>query len=161
MPTDHDIAHLARLLKECPVGMLTTVDERGRLHSRPMATQQVEFDGDLWFFTDDRSEKVRDIEADADVHLSYTHPDGTLWVAVSGHAEIVRDDKKKEELWFDELQAYFPKGLGDPHLVLIKVTPAQGEYWQGPDRDASDDEAAQQTQDVKLTFAAGRIPGRQ
>ncbi|RYD97139.1 MAG: pyridoxamine 5'-phosphate oxidase, partial [Sphingobacteriales bacterium] len=31
--------------------MLTTLDESGALHSRPMAMMDIEFDGDLWFFT--------------------------------------------------------------------------------------------------------------
>jgi general stress protein 26 len=31
--------------------MLTTVDSEGHLHSRPMAVQEMAFDGDLWFFT--------------------------------------------------------------------------------------------------------------
>ena len=39
--------------------------------------------------------------------------------------------------------------------MVIKVTPTQGEYWQGPNRTASDEEAARQTQDVKLVFTAG------
>ncbi|THF67711.1 general stress protein [Deinococcus sp. Arct2-2] len=132
---------------------LTTRAPDGQLRGRPMTTQQVEYDSDLWFFTDARSAKVKDIGVSPEVHLAYSHSDGTLWIDVSGQAETVNDPVKKEELWFDDLQAYFPEGRRDPHLVLIKVTPTQGEYWQGPDRRASDDEAAQQTQDVKLVFA--------
>ena len=39
--------------------MLTTVDEQGYLRSRPMSNnREVEFDGDLWFFTYGSSHKV-------------------------------------------------------------------------------------------------------
>ncbi len=55
-----------------------------------------------------------DIGASPDVHLAYTHPDGTLWIDVSGQASIVRDDDKTAELWFDDLQAYIPEGRRDP-----------------------------------------------
>ena len=42
--------------------MLTTVDERGGLHSRPMSNKRdVEFDGDLWFFTYGSSHKVDEV----------------------------------------------------------------------------------------------------
>ena len=34
--------------------MLTTVDADGHLTARPMAQQEVEFDGDLWFFVEHR-----------------------------------------------------------------------------------------------------------
>jgi general stress protein 26 len=37
--------------------MLTTVDE-GHLRSRPMSTQEFEFDGDLWFFTSEETHKI-------------------------------------------------------------------------------------------------------
>lgn len=136
------------------LAQLTTRSLNGGLRGRPMATQQVEFDGDLWFFTDDRSGKVKDIGSSPDVHLSYAHPDGTLWIDLSGQAEVVRDPAKKKELWFNGLEAYFPEGVDDPHLVLIRVAPTQGESWQGPDRDASDEAAARQTRDVKFSFAA-------
>lgn len=48
-------------LKELTEGidfcMLTTMDG-GHLRSRPTSTQQFEFDGDLWFFTSEKTHKV-------------------------------------------------------------------------------------------------------
>ena len=57
----NDTAKLGELIKDIRVAMLTTVDNEGRLHSRPMATQQTEFDGTLWFFTDSDSVKVHEL----------------------------------------------------------------------------------------------------
>src|SRR5690606_30642051 len=45
------IEKLRELIKDIDIAMLTTVDEDGSLRSRPMGTQEAEFDGDLWFFT--------------------------------------------------------------------------------------------------------------
>jgi general stress protein 26 len=49
--SDHgsDIQKLAELMKGIRFAMLTTVEEDGTLHSRPMTTQDTEFDGDLCF----------------------------------------------------------------------------------------------------------------
>lgn len=44
------IKKLGELITDIKFAMLTTVEQDGSLRSRPMATQQVEFDGDLWFF---------------------------------------------------------------------------------------------------------------
>lgn len=41
--------------------MLATVERDGSLRSRPMYTQQEEFDGDLWFFTDSTNAKIETI----------------------------------------------------------------------------------------------------
>ena len=49
---------VAELAKGIRVAMLTTIDDAGHYVSRPMAQQQVEFDGDLWFFAERHSRKV-------------------------------------------------------------------------------------------------------
>lgn len=56
------IKKLGELTKDIKFAMLTTVEPDGSLRSRPMATQQVEFDGDLWFFTGASSHKVHEIK---------------------------------------------------------------------------------------------------
>ena len=53
-----DVRRLAELIKDARFAMLTTVAPDGSLRSRPMATQEVEFDGDLWFFAYDDSDKA-------------------------------------------------------------------------------------------------------
>ena len=46
------LGRLREIVRAVDICMLTTVDERGDLHSRPMSNnREVEFDGDLWFFT--------------------------------------------------------------------------------------------------------------
>ena len=47
--------------------MLTTVHADGTLHSRPMTTQQLEFDGNLRFFSGLNSEKVQELAAHPEV----------------------------------------------------------------------------------------------
>ena len=46
---NQDLQKVADLVDEIRFAMLTTEEEDGSLRSRPMATQQAEFDGDLWF----------------------------------------------------------------------------------------------------------------
>jgi general stress protein 26 len=41
-----------------------------------MATQQAEFDGDLWFFTGASSAKVGETQRDRQVNVSYADTDG-------------------------------------------------------------------------------------
>ncbi len=131
-PNDNDVKKLAELIKGIRIAMLTTVDENGSLHSRPMGTQEVEFDGDLWFFTDDTTPKVREVAREHQVNVSYAQPDDNRYVSVSGTAEIVKDKAKMEELWSPVLKAWFPKGLEDPNIVLLKIRVEKAEYWDFP-----------------------------
>lgn len=124
-------AKLQELIEGIDFCMLTSIDG-DVMRSRPMSTQQAEFDGDIWFFTSDETHKVDEIAADNRVCVAYTKPDSHTYVSVSGRAEIVRDRAKMEELWNPVLKAWFPDGLEDPRLCLLKVTAEQAEYWDQP-----------------------------
>ena len=131
----HDRETSIAKLKESTEGidfcMLTTIDG-GQLRSRPMSTQQAEFDGDLWFFTSDNTHKVEEIEKDNRVCVAYAKHSDSTYVSLSGRASVVKDRAKMEELWSPILKAWFPGGLDDPHLCLLKVSAEQAEYWESP-----------------------------
>ena len=116
------------LIKDVQIAMLTTIDG-GTLRSRPMQTQEAEFDGDLWFFTSTDTHKTDEIEKDNRVNVAYASPADNTYVSVSGTASLVNDKEKIEELWNPILKAWFPKGLDDPTLILLKVSVEQAEYW--------------------------------
>jgi general stress protein 26 len=126
------IEKLNDLIEDIDFAMLTTVDTDGVLRSRPMSTQKAEFDGDLWFFTSDKTHKTEEIERDNRVNASYAEPKDNVYVSVSGTASIVKDRAEMEELWNPILKAWFPKGLDDPHICLLKVNVEQAEYWDSP-----------------------------
>ena len=94
-----------------------------------MATHQDhsnEFDGVLWFFTKADAPKVDEVEQDQHVNLSYASPEKSKYVSVSGTAMLVRDKVKAKELWDPKYKAWFPKGLDDPELALLRVDVDQG-----------------------------------
>ena len=136
--TDHAthqeaVAKIVALIKDIEFGMLTTTDAEGRLHSRPMSSnKQVDFDGDVWFFTYASTPKVYEIENKPYVNVAFSNPNSQTYVSLSGRAELVRDRAKLEELWKPELKAWFPKGLDEPDIALLKINPDQGEYWDTP-----------------------------
>jgi general stress protein 26 len=132
MASQDTISKLGDLIKDVKFAMLTTVADDGVLHSRPMATQQQEFDGDLWFFTRSDSTKVHEAQRQQHVNVSYANPDDQKYVSVSGTAELVRDPQKNKELWNPIYKAWFPKGLDDPELALLRVRVTDAEYWDTP-----------------------------
>jgi len=111
--------------------MLTTIDG-GHLRSRPMSTQKFEFDGELWFFTDDKTHKIEEIKKVNRVCVAYSKPAENVYLSVSGAAEVVKDRAKIEELWDPILKVWFPDGVDDPSLCLLKVQVDQAEYWDAP-----------------------------
>ncbi len=129
---NENIQKLENMIKGIKFAMLTTIDSDGALRSRPMACQEVEFDGDLWFFTNKTSGKIHSIVSDQQVNVTFVSPDDNRFVSISGRADIVDDRDKEKELWNPILKAWFPEGLDDPNLVLIRVEAEGAEYWDSP-----------------------------
>ncbi|MFK3845269.1 pyridoxamine 5'-phosphate oxidase family protein [Stenotrophomonas sp. NPDC078853] len=126
------ITQLAALIKDVEVAMFTTTGVDGRLYSRPLGTQEVEFDGDLWFATSADSPKVAEIALNPRVNVAYASPSKNSYVSVAGTARIVDDRAKIEALWSPAMKLFFPEGKDDPNLRLIHVQAESAEYWDGP-----------------------------
>jgi len=98
-------------------------------HTRPMATMEVEDNGTLWFFTDIRSIKVEEVNMDRTVHLTYAHPGKESYLDVWGNASVITDKQKIKDKWSAIVKAWFPDGVNDPNLALLKVQPTEVYYW--------------------------------
>ncbi len=133
MSTSDDLAKLREMVKDIDFCMLTTVDEAGYLHSRPMSVNgEIDNDGDLWFFTYGSSHKVDEINRTPQVNASFAKPADYRFVSMSGTAELVRDRAKIEQLWKSEFKIWFPDGVETPDIALLKVNVEKAEYWDSP-----------------------------
>lgn len=126
---NENIKKIGEFIRNIDFTMLTTVDDEGELQSRPMSTQKTEFDGTVYFFTYEDTDKIRHIKNDTRVNLAYAAPDQQTYVSLKGAAEISKDRQKMEELWSPELKAWFPEGLETPGIMLLKVRVETAEYW--------------------------------
>lgn len=127
------INKVRELINDVKFAMLTTLTADDELHSRPMATQQAEFDGDLWFLTSRSSHKVDEMKQHQRVNVAYSDPGEDKYVSVAGRAEVIRDQAKINELWSPAYKAWFPKGKEDPDIALIRVRVESAEYWHAPE----------------------------
>jgi general stress protein 26 len=124
---DDDIATIARLISSSKIALVTTQTAAGDLHSRPLAVQEAEFDGDLWFFTQHPSEKTDDIATNPKVNAAFESGKGYL--SIAGTATVVRDPAKIDELWSKNVEAWFPDGKDDPTVALLKIEAESAEFW--------------------------------
>ena len=122
---------LWQLIGNIKIAMLTTRDG-DVLRSRPMELLQAEPGGTLWFFTYASSHKTSEVDDQQIVNLSFADKPSQDYASVSGRAVIVRDKAKAKELWTEEQRRWFPRGLDDPELALLKVDVQQAEYWDRP-----------------------------
>jgi len=131
--TARDLAHLKELIEDIKVAMVTTADTDGTLRSRPLQTVGIDDDCTVWFFTSQTSPKVNEAEADAGrVNVSYASPAKQDYVSISGRARLVRDREKMKKLYTQWVEVFFPKGLEDPDLALMRIDIEKAEYWDSP-----------------------------
>jgi general stress protein 26 len=89
-------------------------------------------DGVIWFVTDASSEKDEQVARYPNACLTFADPRDQNFVSVSGVVSRVDDRAQMAELWSEGVEAYFPRGLDDPSVVLLKFVAAKGEYWDAP-----------------------------
>ena len=127
---DENLSKLTALMADMQVAMITTTDAGGRMVSRPMALQKVEFDGDHWFFTKRNGRKIEHVRRQPRVNVALSS--SNAWISLTGTAEVVEDTEKAKALWNAGISAWFPDGPEDPEIVLLKIHADGAEYWDTP-----------------------------
>jgi len=131
---DDPTATVAEIMEKTDIAVLTYVSLDGRLVSMPMGTQDFEDPGTTWFITERSSDKVRAIEADPRVNVSYSSKAG--WVSLAGTAHVSDDRAKLRELWDASAGAFMSGGPDDPESVLLRIDGDTAEYWESPGKAA-------------------------
>jgi general stress protein 26 len=121
---------LRALIKDTRIAMLTSLAPDGRMVSKPMATQDADFDGAVYFIAERDSDKVRNIIAHPQVNVAYAG--SSSWVSLSGRAEVLEDPDRLAELWNTFTDAWLEGGPDNPNNVLVKVSADSAEYWDAP-----------------------------
>jgi general stress protein 26 len=132
---DEDEAAKAwRMMDELGFCMLATLEGEGgatAIRARPMAAYVCREEGAVYFLTDAESAKAEELEARPQVNLAFGDPRAMQFVSVSGTASVSNDREKIRELWGTPAKAWWDSP-DDPSLRVLKVAPADAQYWDSP-----------------------------
>jgi general stress protein 26 len=117
---------LQKRLKGDRTAMLTTIDERGTLSSRPLTVQQYNEFGDVFFLVGRDADWVTSGTEAANVSIV----DDNTWVSIAGRLLISDDEALLDELWDDVSATFFENGKAD--AVVAHVQSDRWEYWTAP-----------------------------
>ena len=131
---DKALEKIKELLRDFPIAFMVTVND-GALTARPIGVvgDHAAFDGTLWFITDKRSRKVAAIESGADTTLLFQNDKNGNYLHLVGRAAVVDDRAKLEELYTTLQRTWFPKGLDDPDITLVRFDADEANYWDSHD----------------------------
>jgi len=122
---------LRELLANFPIATMVTAERNGAITARPIGVvgDHAAFDGHLWFITDRRSRKVRAIHGGATTFLIFEDHAKGAYLHLTGLAQVVEDRQRLEQLYTPVQRTWFPDGLEDPNITLVRFDADQGEFW--------------------------------
>jgi general stress protein 26 len=134
--SDLTFADISSKMRSMDTTMLMTVTEDGRIAGRPLSNnQEVDAEGNSYYFTWGYSPMVQNIERQPNVTLAFQAsaptPEKLMRIHVQGRAEVIRDTDAFHEHWSNRLNHWFDRGPDTPGLVMIKVHAQRVHYWNG------------------------------
>lgn len=107
---------------------MLTVEEEGRLVSRPMSCLARPDENRIYFVTRLDS-KVGEIGGSAPVNLGFSDPHKNTYLSLTGTARTSQDREKLRELWSPHTEAWLPQGPDGEDVALITVEPVDAKLW--------------------------------
>lgn len=124
------VAKIRELAKQASSCFFCTNITSGRAFAtRPMSVQKIDEEGNLWFLSASDSHKNKEIAENPNIQLLFQGSAHSDFLTLYGHAEISRDRQKIDELWEPIIKTWFTEGKDDPRITVIRVSPAEGYYW--------------------------------
>lgn len=123
------IKELAEAARTC---FFTTKDDSGNSSSRPMALQEVDENGVLWFLSAIDSMKDHELKNNSYVELYFMNNSSYEYTFIKGNARVSQDKALIEKYWNMFANAWFD-GKDDPRISVISVQSNEGYYYETKD----------------------------
>ena len=124
------IPQIAALISKIDICLFSTRGDEGQLHARPMSNNgQVEWEGRSWFFAPSDGRLVAELDADPQAVAAYRAEESYDFISISGRATLETDQELKKQYWLPELERWFPNGLEDPNVTLIRLDAEHADWW--------------------------------
>ncbi len=121
------LKHLAEGIQTC--FFCTNLDNAISSTATIMTAQEVDNEGNVWFFSGLDSERNAEIHNNSKVQLFFSDIGNNTFLMANGDASIVLDKAKMEKLWNPLLKVWFKNGVEDPNISLIKFSVSDAKYW--------------------------------
>lgn len=115
------------------VGMLGLVGS-DPAHFQPMTAFAEPSGEQIWFYTRDDTDLVRQVAAGHGAMFVFQARD--IYACIGGNLVVRHDDARIRKYWNAVVAAWYPEGRDDPHLTMLHMTCDSAQVWlsEGPIR---------------------------
>jgi len=131
-----ELRSLAERIEGSRTTMLTMCDAHGQLSSQPMTVVEMDGNGCLWMLVSNSGHTARMAPEGSGmdtVNLAFSDESNSTFTSITARASLVHDRQRKEDLWSVMARPWFPQGVDDPNLAVLRLEPIKAEIWDGPD----------------------------
>ena len=129
------VEKLTEMVNDVHVSMLiTNKDNNSHPLGNALGVDEIDDDGTIWFFRKASPDFADEIQESENVSVAIVNQRNRSYLMINGTVTLISDKNKMLELWNGNMKSWFPRGLDDPNILLIKVSPVQVKYW---DNDSS------------------------
>lgn len=126
------IAKIKEIATDANICMMHTDLQNFPDNCRPMALQEADDEGNLWFISSDQSQQNADINKNPQIMVTFQNSSKMEYLVAYGKASIHKDQEKIDEYWTNFANAWF-EGKDDPRITIIRVKVNKGHYWDTKD----------------------------
>jgi general stress protein 26 len=98
-------------------------------HTQPMTAFAEPDVNMIWFFTRDDLDLATEAKAGKDARMIMMSNDRKVFADIRGTLDTGRDRARIERYWGPMVAAWYPEGKDDPHLMLLRFVPEDGQVW--------------------------------
>lgn len=98
-------------------------------HTQPMTAFAEADNNCVWFFTRDELDLARQARAGQDARMILMSKDREVYADIRGTLDCLHDRARVDKYWGPMVAAWYPEGKEDPHLILLRFTPEEGQVW--------------------------------
>ena len=98
-------------------------------HTQPMTAFAEPDNNTIWFFTRDDLDLAREVRAGQDARMILMSKDREVYADIRGALDCLRDRARIDKYWGPMVAAWYPQGKDDPHLILLRFVPEEGQVW--------------------------------
>lgn len=120
---------LKNMISVMDLCILVTTDVNGRRNNRPMAAIKIDSEAYCWFFASKSSGKIKDISGNDKLQVIFANPANDDYVEIQGVGTVVCDEQEIRDKWSPLANDWFPSGVKDPEVCLVRVEITNIFYW--------------------------------
>lgn len=123
------VEHMRGIAGTSIICMLITTDAEGKRNNKPMAAIRIDDEGNCWFFASKSSGKIKDISTNNKIEVVFANPDNDDYLEIHGSGNTICDIEQIQKNWSPLVNEWFPKGITDPEICLVKIDVTSVFYW--------------------------------